>query len=100
MPFLDEAKRKSLDNWIASNAEDGNLEKLVEILRKEKRASNDASVGFIRGMGSVLEILPSESYELPKLRLYRKILIVRRKRHKNLRDSVSYRGVKARRIAK
>jgi hypothetical protein len=100
MPFLDEAKRKSLDNWIASNSEDGNLEKLVDFLRKERLASNDAFVGLIRGMGSVLEILPSESYELPKLRLYRKIMIVHRKRQQSLRASLNYRGVKVRRIAK
>jgi hypothetical protein len=100
MPFLDEAKRKSLDNWIASNSEDGNLEKFVDFLRKENRTSNQNFVGFIRGMGSVMEVLPTESYELPKLRLFRKILCVRRKRQQNLRASLSYQGVKVRRISK
>ena len=100
MPLLGEAKRKSLDKWIASNSGDGNLEKLVDFLRNEKRTSNENFVGFIRGMGSVLDVLPSESYELPKLRLFRKILFVRRKRQQNLRASLSYQGVKVRRISK
>lgn len=100
MPFLDEAKRKSLDNWVAFSAEDGNVEKLVDFLQKERRASNDAFVGLIRGMGSVLEILPSESYELPRLRLYRKVFIIRAKREQKLRAALNYRWAKVRRLAK
>lgn len=62
------------------------------------RRSTQTSIEFLKGMGSVFDICPVVNASLPKLGLYRKVILVHAKHLRRAKEVLSFERAKVRRL--